>query len=210
MCGECGDVNALTLSPSDGERVTATQQKFVTKTYTISKIARLCGLSRSTLLYYDRLGLLQATDRTGSNYRVYTEKDRQRLERIRHFREAGLTLKEIQTVLASGGKPGSKLLERRMSQTAANIAGLKSQQRLLAGMMRLASGKLPAAVDKKMWVEMLRAAGMDEQGMMRWHSEFERRAPGEHQAFLVSLGIPEEEVARIRQFSRDATTNQHE
>lgn len=32
--------------------------------YSISKIARACDLSRSTLLYYDCLGLLKASGRT--------------------------------------------------------------------------------------------------------------------------------------------------
>ena len=49
---------------------------------------------------------------------------------------------------------------------------------------------------------MLRAAGMDQNAMNRWHTEFERRAPEGHHEFLVSLGIPQDEVARIRQWSR--------
>ncbi len=172
------------------------------KTYSISKLARACGLSRSTLLYYDRLGLLRPSGRTGSDYRYYTESALQQLERIRHFRQAGLTLKEIRAVLSSGGKPGTKLLEKRMHETAANIVGLKNQQRLLAGMLRqVASGKRPTSVDKKLWVEMLRAAGMDQEAMHRWHAEFERRAPEGHQEFLLSLGIPEDEIARIRRLS---------
>jgi len=125
------------------------------------------------------------------------------LERIRHFREAGMTLKEIQAVLRSGGKPGTKLLEQRIRETAENIIGLKNQQRLLAGMLRqVASGKRPASVDKKLWVEMLRAAGMDQKAMSRWHTEFERRAPDGHNEFLLSLGISGDEVARIRSLSR--------
>ncbi len=173
------------------------------KTYSISKIARACGLSRSTLLYYDKVGLLRPSGRTGSGYRYYLDADLGRLERIRHFRQAGLTLKEIRSVLASGGKPGTKLLEKRMRETAENIVGLKDQQRLLAGMLRqVASGKRPVSVDKKLWVEMLRAAGMNQNAMKRWHTEFERRAPGGHQEFLLSLGIPAEEVARIRRFSQ--------
>jgi len=173
------------------------------KTYSISKLARSLGLSRSTLLYYDRVGLLPPSGRTGSGYRVYTEKDRRRLERICQFREAGLMLDEIGSVLSSGGKPGTKLLEKRMRETSANIVGLRDQQRLLAGMLRqVTSGKLPPAVDKQMWIEMLRAAGMDTDAMKRWHMEFERRAPDAHHEFLVSLGIPPDEAARIRQHSR--------
>ena len=177
------------------------------KTHSISKLARTCGLSRSTLLYYDRLGLLKPSGRTGSGYRYYTDAERRRLERIGYFRQAGLTLKEIRAVLSSGGKPGARLLEKRLRETADKMAGLKNQERLLAGMLRqVASGKRPARVDVRLWIEMLRAAGMDHAGMHRWHSEFERRAPEGHQEFLISLGIPAHEVEEIRQLSRGEWT----
>jgi MerR family transcriptional regulator, thiopeptide resistance regulator len=176
------------------------------KTYSISALGRAFGLSRSTLLYYDRLGLLPPSGRTGSGYRVYTDRDYRRLDRICHFREAGLTLKEIHTVLLSGGKPGTKLLENRMRETAARILSLKSQQRLLGGMLsRIASGRIPPAVDKQLWIEMLRTAGMDQEAMDRWHTEFERRAPDGHNEFLLSLGIPQAEVAEIRCWSAKGT-----
>jgi DNA-binding transcriptional MerR regulator len=184
-------------------RANAPPPALVMKTYSISKIGRACGLSRSTLLYYDRMGLLRPSGRTVSGYRYYTDADLGRLHRIRHFREAGLTLKEIRAVLFSGGKPGTKLLEKRLRETAKNIVGLKNQQRLLAGMLRqVASGKRPPLVDKKLWVEMLRAAGMDQNAMNRWHTEFERRTPDGHNEFLLSLGIAEDEVARIRRLSQ--------
>jgi hypothetical protein len=34
--------------------------------------------------------------------------------------------------------------------------------------------------------------------MQRWHQEFESRYPDQHQAFLEWLGIPAEEIRRIR------------
>lgn len=173
------------------------------KTYSISGLARACGLSRSTLLYYDRLTLLKPSGRTASGYRCYTDVERRRLERIGYFRQAGLTLKQIRAVLSSGGKPGTRLLETRLLQTSETIVSLKNQQRLLAGMLRqVASGKPPPAVDVKLWVRMLRAAGMDEDGMHRWHSEFEHRAPQGHQEFLLSLGLPPHEVEEARRLSR--------
>ncbi len=173
------------------------------KTYSISKLARACSLSRSTLLYYDRIGLLKPSGRTGSGYRFYTDADQRRLERIGHFREAGLSLKEIRTVLSSTGKPGIRLLETRLRETAQNIVALKQRQRLLAGMIRrFTSGKRPPIVDVDLWVEMLDAAGMKEDARRRWHAEFERRAPDGHQEFLLSLGIPADEVERIQRWSR--------
>ncbi|HLX69775.1 MAG TPA: MerR family transcriptional regulator [Verrucomicrobiae bacterium] len=169
--------------------------------YSISRLARAFGLSRSTLLYYHRIGLLEPSGRTGSGYRCYSPKDRRRLERICHFREAGLTLKEIRRVLLSGRKPGVRLLDKRMRETVTSIVDLKNQQRALAHMLsRLANPSKPVDVD--LWVEMFEAAGMDAKARKRWHTEFERRAPTGHNEFLLSLGIPVAEVARIRRWSR--------
>jgi len=77
---------------------------------------------------------------------------------------------------------------------------------LLAGMLRqVAAGKRPPIVDVGLWVEMLDAAGMDEDARRRWHAEFERRAPEGHQEFLLSLGIAGDEVERIQRWSRGET-----
>lgn len=95
------------------------------------------------------------------------------------------------------------MLENRLRETADSIVRLKNQQRMLAGMLRrVAAGKPLAAVDTQLWVEMLEAAGMDDAAKRRWHMEFERRAPEGHREFLLSLGIPACEVARIRSWSR--------
>ena len=173
------------------------------KTYSISRLGRVFGLSRSTLLYYHRIGLLAPSGRTGSGYRSYSEKDRQRLGRICQFREAGLTLKDIRNVLSSGGKPGVRLLDKRMRETAATIVDLKRQQHALAAMLsRITSGSASGPVDAELWVEILETAGLDSKGRKRWHTEFERRAPDAHDEFLLSLGIGLEDVAKIRRWSR--------
>ncbi|MCX6967653.1 MAG: hypothetical protein NTZ46_07705 [Verrucomicrobia bacterium] len=56
-------------------------------------------------------------------------------------------------------------------------------------------------MDKQKWVEMMRKTGLDDAGMARWHGEYERRAPEGHHEFLASLGIGEEEIQSIRQWS---------
>ncbi|MCE5242622.1 MAG: MerR family transcriptional regulator [Desulfobacteraceae bacterium] len=174
------------------------------KTYSISKAAHLFGLSRSTLLYYDRVGLLSPSSRTPAGYRIYTDQDVKLLERICNLRGTGLCIEDIMKVLRSGDDPRLDLLERRLVEIGREIDALRTKQKLLSAMLKgFAVGEGRAEVDKKMWVEMLHAAGMDEQGMERWHSEFEHRAPEAHRNFLLSLGIPEDEVKNIRQWSRD-------
>ena len=62
------------------------------KTFTVGALGRRFGLSRSALLYYDQIGLLVPSARSSAGYRLYTEEDAQRLERICLFRNAGLAL----------------------------------------------------------------------------------------------------------------------
>jgi MerR family transcriptional regulator, thiopeptide resistance regulator len=169
----------------------------------ISQLARRFGLSRSTLLYYDRIGLLPANDRTASGYRRYGSREEQRLRRICELRKAGLALSDIRVMLGNAAGPRSDVIMRRLGEIAKQIISLHHQQRLLTALHRNLSRKqLPALLDKSTWIEMLRQAGMDEQAMRRWHSEFEKRAPEEHEQFLASLGIPQDEIAVIRMRSR--------
>lgn len=173
------------------------------KTYRISQLGRLSGLSRSTLLYYDRIGLLRASGRTPSGYRTYTRQDVQQLNRICHFRQAGLALAEIRLLLSARGRPHAAVLEKRLQQAGDQIVALRNQQRLLASMLKgITRQNGPATVNKDMWVEMLRAAGVSESSMNRWHAEFERRSPQGHHEFLTSLGLSEPDIRRIRSWSK--------
>ena len=53
------------------------------------------------------------------------------------------------------------------------------------------------------WVAMLRASGLSDDDMARWHVEFERLSPEAHQDFLENLGLGDEEIDRIREWSRE-------
>ncbi len=170
----------------------------------ITAIARQFGLSRSALLYYDRIGLLSPSGRSEAGYRLYSAEDRDRLATICSLRQAGLGVKDIQRVLSLEESANGVVLQRRMRELGDEIRTLQAQQRLLGKMLQLRSlGGLPAAVDKRAWIEMLRVAGMDDAAMKRWHVEFERRAPEAHHQFLLALGIGEEEALLIRKQSAD-------
>jgi hypothetical protein len=51
-------------------------------------------------------------------------------------------------------------------------------------------------------VSIMRAAGLTDDDMNKFHVEFERSAPAEHQEFLEFLKIPAEEIGQIRDWSR--------
>ena len=172
-------------------------------TYSISQLARAFGLSRSTLLYYDRIGLLRASHRTSSGYRKYAQAEHNRLERICTLRRTGLPLSEVQKLLTSKTKPSVQILENRLREMDDEITSIRNQQQLTLSMLKkLKNGKTPSILDKATWIRILKASGMDEKAMIKWHAEFETRAPKAHHDFLLSLGIPKDEALQIQQRAR--------
>jgi len=171
---------------------------------TVTQLARACGLSRSTVLYYESLGLLQRPRRSAGNYRLYGERDLARLRQVCLYRDAGLTLADIRAVLDRAPTEAASVLHRRFAELGGEIEKLRARQReiarLLEGTQKLRRMKM---VTKQKWVEVMRNAGFTEEQMRNWHKQFEKSAPDEHQEFLEFLHIPAEEVERIRAWSRE-------
>ena len=170
--------------------------------YRISQLARRHGLSRSTLLHYDRIGLLRPQQRSRSNYRVYSAADCRRLEKICRYRRAGLSLQEIRAVLAAPQHQTVQALERRLEALNREIRALRTQQQVIVDLLKdrsLLAGT--RVLDKDRWVAVLRGAGLDDAAMGQWHVAFERMSPEAHQDFLESLGIDAAEIAEIRSWS---------
>ncbi|HHU48547.1 MAG: MerR family transcriptional regulator [Caldicoprobacterales bacterium] len=86
--------------------------------YTVSKLAELAGVSPRTLRYYDEIGLLSPTRISSNGYRIYGQKEVDRLQQILFYRELGVPLDEIGRVL-----------------TAKNFDGLSALQNHLAGLL---------------------------------------------------------------------------
>ena len=55
--------------------------------YTISELAQMATLSARTLRYYDEIGLLKPQALTAAGYRLYSEKEVDRLQQILLYRE---------------------------------------------------------------------------------------------------------------------------
>lgn len=171
-------------------------------TYSISRLAKQFGLSRTALLYYDSIGLLHPSGRTAANYRIYDESAYARLEMICQYRQAGLPLEEIAELIDSNHRT-TALLEQRLRDLNEEIGRMRDQQRIVIELLGNREHLTTArALDKERWVAILRSTGLDDEGMHRWHAEFERMSPNAHQDFLESLGIDTKEIKRIRRWSK--------
>jgi DNA-binding transcriptional MerR regulator len=169
---------------------------------TVSSLARRCGVSRSTVLYYESIGLLAGARRTSANYRVYGEKDLERLGRIRAYRDAGLEIADIRALLEGHPGDAASVLSRRLVAIDREIARLREHMRAIARLLPPTGVMEDEMVSKEKWVAVMRGAGFSDDDMDRWHAEFERSAPAEHQEFLEFLKLPPDEIAKIREWSR--------
>ena len=113
-----------------------------------------------------------------------------------------MSLSSIRTMIEKDIDEIEDALEKRLFTINKEIQILRNQQRVIIDII---SNKEAVAnsriVTKEKWVEMLRAAGLDEAGMWAWHKEFEKSSPQGHQDFLESIGISSEEISLIREKS---------
>jgi DNA-binding transcriptional MerR regulator len=65
----------------------------------ISDLASATGVSRHTLNFYLKIGLIEESGRTGSNYRFFDQTVVDRLKRINCLRQEGHSLNEIRVLL---------------------------------------------------------------------------------------------------------------
>lgn len=89
---------------------------------TVGQAAARLGVTIRTLRHWDEIALARPSSRSGAGYRLYAESDLERLRRIVVYRELGLGLEAIRSVLDDPG--------------AATIAALRAQQTQLAERIR--------------------------------------------------------------------------
>ena len=167
--------------------------------YSISKLCKEVNLSRSALLYYDSIGLLKASVRTKSNYRMYSEEDKARLSQICLYREAGVALEQIKELLDSNEKSEENVLRKRLIELNNEMYLLRLQQKIIVEILidKKVNDKA-LMMDKNTFVSILKSSGVKEESLDNLHVEFEKRSPGEHQIFLEFLGIDEDKIKCIR------------
>jgi DNA-binding transcriptional MerR regulator len=80
---------------------------------TIAEVAERTGLTRHTLRYYERDGLMLGVDRAGSGHRRYSEQDLGWIELITKLRATGMPIREVrryaQLVRAGDGNEDERL-----------------------------------------------------------------------------------------------------
>ncbi|ELR67898.1 Transcriptional regulator, MerR family [Photobacterium marinum] len=170
---------------------------------TISQLAKKYQLSRTTVLYYERAGLLSPTCRSENGYRWYGDNELKRLEAIIAYRSFGVPITQIAPLLDhNDDMTQEQILRDQFNALEREIQRLRQQQKAIVMLLEQPSLLEQNMVTKERWVEIMRAAGLNEQDMKNWHKRFEQMEPEAHQEFLESLRIDAEEIKKIRSWSK--------
>src|SRR5579871_1578608 len=103
---------------------------------TVTQLARACGLSRSTVLYYESLGLVKPARRSAANYRMYGDRELERLRLVSIYRGAGVSLGDIRSILDSSRGDAAGVLQRRLGELSVEIERLRDHQRAIARLLK--------------------------------------------------------------------------
>lgn len=79
--------------------------------YKIKEVSDIVGISVRTLHYYDNMDILKPKFVTKAGYRVYTDKEIERLQQILFFKELNFTLNDIKEILDNPNFDRKKALE---------------------------------------------------------------------------------------------------
>jgi len=108
---------------------------------TIGQLAKEADVGVETIRFYERQGLLAEPERRPSGYRQYPRDVVRRVRFIRHAKELGFTLKEIQELLELRVDPQSSCADvrKRAGDKIADIdERIESLGRMKAALERLA------------------------------------------------------------------------
>lgn len=110
--------------------------------YTVGEVAKVLGVAPSTLRYYDREGLLPFVERTSGGFRMFSDKDLEWLAVIECLKQAGVTIKEIQSYIAQCAQGDETIPQRKALLAKRREAVLEQMHKLQSSLDML---------DYKLW-----------------------------------------------------------
>lgn len=112
----------------------------------IGELAKMTDCQVVTIRYYEKEGLLPKPDRTGANYRLYGDKEIERLHFIRHCRHHGMKLSKIRDLLAFRDNPKAdcgwinSMIKGHIANVSEQIASLSHLKAHLEDLLHKCSG----------------------------------------------------------------------
>lgn len=109
--------------------------------FKISQLAAAADIPTTTVRYYERIGLLDAEERSHANYRLYSDESLRKVKFIRAAQAIGFTLDDVKALLSYDDGESSTcesvqgLIEVRLADIEERLKDLKHVRRVLKSAM---------------------------------------------------------------------------
>ncbi len=116
------------------------------KPLTIGQVAKLAGVGVETMRFYERNGLVDEPPRNEAGYRQYPEDTPLRVRFIRHAKDLGFSLKEIQDLLSLKMGPDTtcsdvrRVARMKLENIEARIIAMKKMKMALSKLVEACAG----------------------------------------------------------------------
>lgn len=85
--------------------------------YKIDDVAKVCGLTKRAIRYYEEIGLIPQPERSDGGFRLYTDQHIERLKQIINVRDVlGFSLQEVQEYISISDTFEERRLEYRAAK----------------------------------------------------------------------------------------------
>lgn len=102
---------------------------------TIGKLAKKADVNIETIRYYERKGLIPEPPRRESGYREYSDEATKRILFIKHAKDLGFSLKEVDELLSLKIDPETTCIDVK-SKAEEKIADIDDKIKILKGMKK--------------------------------------------------------------------------
>lgn len=151
------------------------------KSFSVSQVSKLAGVSVRTLHHYDQIGLLTPLRQQDNGYRCYSEQHLVKLQQIMLYRQLDFSLEQIRDMMQA---PDFDAVSALQQQHALLLSKLDATQQMINNIevaMTIAQGK------QNMQILF---SSLPQDKAAQWQQDFASQfaEPGEYEAALQAIG----------------------
>lgn len=151
------------------------------KSFSVSQVSKLAGVSVRTLHHYDQIGLLTPLRQQDNGYRCYSEQHLVKLQQIMLYRQLDFSLEQIRDMMQA---PDFDAVSALQQQHALLLSKLDATQQMINNIevaMTIAQGK------QNMQILF---SSLPQDKAAQWQQDFASQfaEPGEYEAALQAMG----------------------
>lgn len=125
----------------------------------IGEVSRITGLSKDTIRWYDKIGLINqgSSGRTTGNYRTFDQETLRLLKLIKQIKALGFTIREIKEILSSRKNDGLDCdslevsIQKKVQMMEEEINLLKEKRSRLLFIAQNCNGDCQASISEASW-----------------------------------------------------------